>query len=164
MSRAQEVLESAALPSRGVYAATGDYSHEELFQLAARYMEKAKLGEDDVMYGLAQGVIAYFHEKHPHIFTGYADFSTFLRAINSFIHPEVYRIHPGAELPVFNTLHEASGRSILLYQSPRRMPGFAKAMIMASAREYDIIPVVDYRALEGDDDAFVFDITWEEKT
>lgn len=57
-------------------------------------------------------------------------------ALNDVIHPQVRRLYPGADVPVFDYDTSANGMLVMDYRSPRMMCSFAEGLLEGSADHY----------------------------
>ena len=60
---------------------------------------------------------------------------SFLDSVENFVHVEVKKLYPDADLPRFITEHRDENHIVLIYQSEKRLESFAKGL-MYSCGEY----------------------------
>jgi hypothetical protein len=72
----------------------------------------------------------------PHFFSPHTNTRAFVLTLNSIIHPEVRKLYPGADVPVFD--FDASQADVLVvgYHSPRKMCAFAQGLVEGAAEYY----------------------------
>jgi hypothetical protein len=145
------LLERAGLD--GIYTSLGSYPDSDLFGLVAA--ASALTGDD------AQAVIRWFGreamptlaESYPSFFEPHTDVRTFLGTLNDIIHPEVRKLYPGADVPVFGFSYAPDGTITMRYVSGRRMCAFAEGLIEGAAAHYGQTVQLDQPAcmLRGDE-------------
>ncbi len=128
----QEIIDSCDLSTGGAYTSVGTYDHKEMFQMVGKLAEikSTSVGELLELYGNHFfGVLAksypQFMEEH--------DLFTFLSSIDGYIHPEVLKLYPDAELPRFSSEVNQDGVLILVYESSRKMADFAIGLLKGAS-------------------------------
>ena len=126
---ADQILETADLPSGGVYTAVGTYDHKEMVELVTHLSKATNVAVKNLLEKFGEHAFGIFVKAYPHFFEKPKDSFSFLEGIEGYIHPEVLKIYPEAELPKFET--EISGNTMVMtYHSVRKMGDFARGLIM----------------------------------
>lgn len=83
--------------------------------------------------------------------------------LNDIIHPEVRKIYPGADVPVFE--FDSSGDALIMrYKSPRRMCAFAIGLIEGAAAHYREEVACEHSAcMNSGDEQCVLRISFKEQ-
>jgi heme-NO-binding protein len=77
-----------------------------------------------------------FAERYPGFFEPHQTTLEFLLTLNEIIHPEVRKLYPGAEVPVFD--HSVSDHRLTMgYKSDRKLCMFAEGLIEGAAAHYE---------------------------
>jgi hypothetical protein len=124
-----EIIEQSDLPSKGVYTAVGTYSHDEMHQLVHQLSQKTGANPDDLYYAFGTYFFSVFEQHYEHFLKEQNNAFSFLDTLESYIHVEVKKLYPEAELPRFDTLHMDAEKMEMLYTSERKMGPFAKGLI-----------------------------------
>ena len=80
-------------------------------------------------------------------------------SINDYIHVEVRKLYPDAELPHFATLHRDEHEMILEYTSSRRMGDLAYGLIEGCLKQFGETANIEPEALREDGSKVLFTIT-----
>jgi hypothetical protein len=80
-------------------------------------------------------------ERYPVFFDGHTSTRSFLLTLNDIIHPEVRKLYPGADVPVFDFnpvpgLEVGEDRLIVGYRSARRLCALAEGFIQGAAQVF----------------------------
>jgi len=130
------VIAGAALPNEGAYTAVGSYDHAELLRLAERLSVETGTPVAELMLAFSDTVFTLFKRRYgPFIGQARTCFE-FLGRIESYIHVEVRKLYPDAELPHFSYPRSDDLQMIMDYRSPRPMAVFAEGLVMAAIRHY----------------------------
>ena len=124
-----ELLESSKLPSGGTYTAVGTYDHAELVALLIAYSSRKNLSVPDLLRGFGQYLFGRFVVLYPVFFENKRSAFDFLSHIDSYIHVEVRKLYPDAELPTFTHRIIDDNRLELTYTSAKHLPDFAEGLM-----------------------------------
>lgn len=95
-----DLLEAADL--NGAYTSLGSYPDAEFLNLVE--IAAARLGQppDEIIRWFARRTIPLLAFKYPAFFSRHTSTRSFLLTLNDVIHPEVRKLYPGADVPVFD--------------------------------------------------------------
>ncbi len=130
------VIEGANLPNGGAYTSVGNYNHRELLKLAGRLSMETRTPLPQLMETFADRIFKLFARRYGHLMAGAGSCFDFLGQIESYIHVEVSKLYPDAELPAFTYPEHDESRLVMEYRSPRPMSGFAEGLLRAAIRHY----------------------------
>jgi hypothetical protein len=74
--------------------------------------------------------------SHQQLFERHSSTRTFVLTLNDIIHPEVRKLYPGADVPVFDFASTPSGDLVMGYRSPRKMCSFAEGLLEGAAQHF----------------------------
>ena len=137
MEMEDRLLETSDLASGGIYTAVGTYDHGELLTLVQRL--SAETGEEVPVLVTTFGRYLFFKlaETYAHMLNNIPDVFSLLTQVEDFIHVEVRKLYPDAELPTFRH-HFIDDRHLeLLYCSPRPFAPLARGLIEGAIAYYD---------------------------
>jgi Haem-NO-binding len=95
---ADRMLEACALPSGGVYTAVGTYDHHEMVQLVSQLSTLTGVAVPELLRTYGQHLFGRFVHRYPHFFAGVDSAFAFLHNIEGYIHVEVRKLYPEADL------------------------------------------------------------------
>lgn len=127
---AERIIEESALPSGGAYTAVGTYDHSELVQLVGRLSAITQMPIPELLRGYGKHLFSRFVERYPHFFAGVTSCFGFLEGIEGYIHVEVRKLYPDAELPTIESRRVNDDRLDLTYRSSRPFGDFAEGLIL----------------------------------
>ena len=126
---ADRMITAAALPSGGAYTAVGTYDYREIAQLVAQLSTLTDITVPELLHTFGSHLFSRFGETYPYLFIGMTSTFNFLRHIEDYIHVEVRKLYPDAELPTFACDTSTPGRLIMEYHSSRPFADLAEGLI-----------------------------------
>jgi hypothetical protein len=124
------IVEESNVPGGGAYTAVGTYDHAELVSLLVAYGRIKDRGVDVILREFGQHLFRRFVVLFPRFFVDVKSSFDFLEHIESYIHVEVKKLYPDAELPRFVHRRLADGSLELIYSSLRHLPDFAEGLMI----------------------------------
>lgn len=132
-----DVIESANLPSGGIYTAVGTYDHSEMVQLVVGLSQRTKIPVSNLLKIYGKHLFVILMKSYAHFFPKIENAFDLFEQIDTHIHVEVLKLYPDAELPKFYTTRIDSNTIEMLYQSERKMADFADGLIEAALEYYN---------------------------
>lgn len=131
-----DILESSNLPSGGIYTAVGTYDHTEMVQLVVGLSKRTEVPISQLLKTYGKHLFTVFTKGYPHFFENTNNVFDFFEQIDLYIHVEVRKLYPDAELPKFDTHRPDNNTLEMLYQSERKMSDLADGLIEAAIEYY----------------------------
>jgi hypothetical protein len=128
------LLEAAGV--NGAYTSLGSYPDEELLKLVAAAATMLGQPPDAIVQWFARQALPLLALKYPVFFSPHTSTRAFLLTLNEVIHPEVRKLYPGADVPVFDYDNSSPDVLVMRYSSPRRLCSFAHGLIEGAAAHY----------------------------
>lgn len=130
------IIENSNLESKGVYTAVGTYSHFEMVELLTNLSSTINVSIPDLLFVYSEHFFQVLVDSYPGFFQKQTNAFDFLESIESYIHPEVLKLYPDAELPKFVT--KRSGNQMdMTYISERKLADFAHGLMTAAVSHFD---------------------------
>ncbi|HLI48079.1 MAG TPA: heme NO-binding domain-containing protein [Chthonomonas sp.] len=129
-----DILEESQV--HGVYTTLGNYPDDELFQIVCAASKILHISPHEVIRFFGQKSIPLMAAAHPEFFSAHNNTRSFILALNTIIHPEVRKLYPGAQVPVFEFDTSSSNKLIITYSSPRKLCAFAQGLIEGTAEYF----------------------------
>lgn len=123
------ILTRSVLPSGGIYTAVGTYSHTELLALVTQLSEATDRPVPSLVRAYGEYLFQRFAVLYPQLFAGVDDAFGFIERIDGYIHVEVRKLYPDAELPRFLARRVGDDELELTYESPRPFADLAEGLI-----------------------------------
>jgi hypothetical protein len=128
-----EVLETTELPSGGIYTSVGTYDHQELIAMVIRLSQITKTPLPDLLQTYGQNLFGKLMETLPQFIPQNQDCFEFIKAIDSYIHVEVRKLYPDAELPHLRCDEVDDNKLLLHYSSCRPFAKVAEGLLLGCA-------------------------------
>jgi hypothetical protein len=129
-----QLLDAANLD--GAYTSLGSYSDDEIFALVKVASETLSLPQADVLRWFGREAMPLLAKRYPAFFACHDNVRSFLLTLNNIIHPEVRKLYPGAQTPVFDFDTSLADVLAIGYNSPRRLCALAEGFMHGAAGYY----------------------------
>lgn len=126
---ADNIVNNSQLESGGVYSAVGTYNHSEMVQLVTNLSQEVETPIEDLLGVYGNYFFKILMASYPQFFEGVKSAYQFLSGIESYIHVEVLKLYPDAELPHFEIESPNDNTLIMTYHSERKLHAFAEGLI-----------------------------------
>ncbi len=135
---ADEIIERADLDSGGSYTSVGTYDHIEMERLVSELSKVSGTSVADLMILFGRHLFSRFHFHYQQFFNDeiYSSFD-FFPLVENYIHVEVKKLYPEAELPSFEFEPAPEGQMILIYKSSRHFVDLAEGLIHGCADHFN---------------------------
>jgi hypothetical protein len=120
----------------GAYTSLGSYSDDEIFALVRVASETLSLPQEDVLRWFGRRAMPLLAKRYPAFFASHENVRSFLLTLNGIIHPEVRKLYPGAQTPVFDFDTSVADLLAIGYNSPRRLCALAEGFMHGAAGYY----------------------------
>jgi Haem-NO-binding len=127
-----DIIESSNLASGGIYTAVGTYDHSEMVQLVVGLSTRTQIPVSTLLKTYGKHLFGVFTTSYPLFFKYVDNAFDFFEQIDRYIHVEVQKLYPDAELPKFDTVRPKENVLEMLYQSERKMADLADGLIEAA--------------------------------
>jgi len=131
-----QIIEGSDLSSGGVYTAVGTYDSSEMFSLVGQLSARSGIPVSELLRVYGQHLFTRFASGYGHFFSKVEDSFQFLEQIENYIHIEVRKLYPDAELPHIHTQRLNANTLELFYTSERKMGHFALGLIEGCGLHY----------------------------
>ena len=156
-----QLIERTQPASGGAYTSVGNYDYGELLAMVSELSRLSGTPVPDLVRSFGQRVFKrLFVQHYGSFFKEARDCFTFLEGIETYIHTEVRKLYPDAELPLFKVKREGDDRLIMEYRSTRPFADLAHGLILGCVGHYQENIAVAYEDLaEGKCTAARFTLT-----
>lgn len=135
-----DLLTSAGLG--GAYTSLGTYPDEQMYALVAAACQALGMGQEDLLRHLGRRTFGYLAGRNPELMDGFRTSRDVLLSLNAVIHPEVRKVYPGADVPVFDVQVLGDSEVALAYRSNRGLCHFAEGLALGAADHFDQVVTV----------------------
>lgn len=153
-----ELLTESNLPSGGTYTAIGTYDHAEMITLVQNLSQKTRLPVPDLLrtYGRYM-FVAFTRGYRPFVDRVDSAFGL-LQSVHHYVHVEVRKLYPDAELPHFTVEQPAPNHLTMHYVSERKLADFAHGLIEGCLAHFGETATITQTNLVDDGSQVLFDI------
>ncbi|MBC86645.1 MAG: hypothetical protein CL677_05650 [Bdellovibrionaceae bacterium] len=131
----EDIIEEANLDSGGSYSGVGTYDHSEILSLVTVLSEKTGKEASELVHAFGEHMVGVFKKAHGDFFSK-PDTYSFLESVHSYIHVEVRKLYPEAELPAISCKNGGDGSFELHYYSNRPFADLAGGLIAGVIKHY----------------------------
>lgn len=124
------------LKSGGVYTAVGTYPHSELVGLVQELSNETQIPVPELLKSFGQYLFGVFEKNYGMLFESINGSLDFLEKVESYIHVEVQKLYPDAELPRLEKERVSDSTLIMVYNSKRRLADFGEGLILGCAEYF----------------------------
>ena len=124
------IIEASELGSGGAYTSVGTYDHRELVQLVVNLGRFTDEPVPDLVRRFGEYMFVRFFQMFPVFFAESDTAFSFLAKVEGYIHIEVRKLYPDAELPSLLCETPEPGRFIMCYRSNRDFADLAHGLIL----------------------------------
>lgn len=131
------IIDAAALDNDGAFTSVGNYHHEQMLRLVQALSEASDTPTEQLLQAFGKWVfLRLFAAHYGQFFVEPRTVFDFLSGIESYIHVEVRKLYPDAELPTFEIERPAEARLLMVYRSQRPFAHFAHGLIQGCVTHY----------------------------
>ena len=130
----EKLLDDAGV--EGAYTSLGSYPDAQMTALVAAGAALLGLPAHDVLRWFGREAMPALARRYPAFFRSAPGTRAFLLTLNSLIHPEVRKIYPGADVPVFDFSDAPDGALLMGYNSHRRLCALAQGFVEGAGRYF----------------------------
>lgn len=153
-----QLLTDQELPSGGVYTAVGTYDHAEMVRLVHKLSQQTSIPIPDLLRAYGRYMFATFTRTYRPFIEGTTTAFSLLSSIQDYIHVEVRKLYPDAELPHFTIRQPAENHLTMHYVSERKLADFAHGMIEGCLAHFGETATILKKDLVPDGSQVWFDI------
>ena len=129
-----QLLEAAGVD--GAYTSLGNYPDEDLYELVAAAAGALQLPANAVVRWFGVQALPLLAQKYPEFFASHRSTRSFILTLNGIIHPEVRKLYPGSEPPMFDFDSSSPEVLVMGYYSKRRLCALAEGFVEGAARHF----------------------------
>lgn len=154
------IIEKSDLPSGGAYTAVGTYSHTEIVSLVCNLSEEIHIEVSDLLKEFGRHLFHQLAKSYPEFVKKSATPLDFLEQVETYIHLEVRKLYPDAELPSFECARPHSANQLYMtYHSVRHMEDVCEGLIRGSLEHFNSTADIERKSVDDDSELFIITIT-----
>lgn len=130
------MIEGAPTKNHGAYTSVGTYDHEDLIQLVGSLSKVTGTPAADLVKSFGRYLFVRLSKLYPQFFASVDSTLDFLPSVENFVHVEVLKLYPDAELPTFEWETDDSDLFHMTYRSKRPFADLAEGMLLACIEHF----------------------------
>ena len=135
----EDMIEKSELPNDGAYTAVGTYNHEEIVRMTLNLSQAVDIPVATLLEVFGKHLFGRFSERYPAFFEDVTDPFEFLKNIDNYIHVEVRKLYPDAELPRFYHEQKSDNELTMYYLSSRHFEDLAVGLITGCLAHFNVV-------------------------
>lgn len=148
------LIDKSDLPSGGAYTAVGTYNHTEIVKLVMTLSQETGTPVPELLKVFGEHLFAILIRAYPHFGDGLTSSLDLLESIDSYIHVEVRKLYPDAELPRFQCTRPAPKQLQMIYESSRHFEDLCEGLIRGAIAHYQESATITRESLPDKREAF----------
>lgn len=149
------LIEKSDLPSGGAYTAVGTYDHREIVSLVMTLGSETGTAVPDLLRGFGAHLFGALTRAYPQFARETDDALAFLENVEDYIHVEVKKLYPDAELPRFECRRPAPGQLEMIYDSSRHFEDLCEGLIAGCLKSFGTPATIARETLPDGREKFV---------
>ncbi len=142
------LADNSELGSKGVYTRVRTYDYKELYAHLDLLSKETGVSIADLIMVYGNYLFQKFTKHYPQLFENIKDSFELLEQLESFIHIEVQKLYPDAELPSFEHERISENELLMTYTSGRGLASFAHALILGAGNHFNELLQVEVTELQ----------------
>jgi len=136
MDAVERVMKNANLPEGRVYVAGGTYPFEELLGIVVAMHKETKIEIPVLLREYGRYLFHRLIASYPQLAAGKNSPLDFIEGVDHYIHVEVRKLYPDAELPKFSVESREENKLTMIYQSGKKMESFGEGLMLGCAEHF----------------------------
>ncbi|OQW49187.1 MAG: hypothetical protein A4S09_03730 [Proteobacteria bacterium SG_bin7] len=148
LETADKVITTSKVENGGAYTAVGTYNHKDILEMVTALASLINSPVSPLVKVFGHHLAKVFVKKFPDFFSSQKTLFDFLISIDGYIHVEVRKLYPEAELPTFSHRKIRENCLELTYKSQRPFADLASGLIDGCIEHYGEKIKVSYQDLD----------------
>jgi len=132
---ADKMIEMAKLDNNGAFSQGGNYPFSDLVKLLAALSEITGKSKDELLFIFGQYLFSVLVKLYGKNIKEVGSSLDFIDSVEHYVHVEVKKLYPDADLPTFKTIQKDEKQLTLIYSSEKKLESLAHGLI-SSCGEY----------------------------
>lgn len=124
-----QVLVESNLENQGAYTAVGTYDYNELIQMVVALSQNVGIEVPVLVKTFGRHLFEKFAEGYATKISGFQSSFDLIEQVEDYIHVEVRKLYPEAELPTFTYQHIDDETLVMTYESSRPFADLCEGLI-----------------------------------
>jgi len=144
------IICNSELKSGGVYTSVGTYDFQEMLNLLESLSKKINVEIPKLLEVYGNHLFYRFVDLYPDLIQKSSSMFDFIEKIDQYIHVEVKKLYPDAELPKIIVNQKTNQFMAMTYQSERKLGKFALGLLSAATEYFETPADIEMKNLIED--------------
>ena len=104
-----QLMSNLDLPSGGAYTAVGTYEHDEIVQLVSELSKLTEIPTNLLVHAFGVRLFSILVQRYDYLITGIDNPFIFLERLEDYIHADIRKLYPEAQVPTFTCEYDLQG-------------------------------------------------------
>ena len=132
------IISNSELKSDGVYTAVGTYDFQEMVNLLISLQAKTEIPIAQLLEVFGHHLFNRFVDLYPEFMEQSQSLFDFIGKIDQYIHVEVKKLYPDAELPKIVVNNQTDDYMDIIYKSDRKLGVFALGLLKGASEFFKV--------------------------
>lgn len=150
------IIEKSELPSGGSYTTVGTYPHTEIVSLVCNLSAEIGTEVPDLLKAFGCHLFNGLATSYPAFIKKSASALDFLEQVETYIHVEVRKLYPDAQLPSFECSRPHFPNQLyMVYHSVRHMEDVCEGLIRGCLQHFNATAKIERKNVNADSELFI---------
>lgn len=133
---ADRMIEASLLENKGAYTQAANYPFEELVAIVTQLSQITEIDMGVLIETYGRHLFDRIVGLYPPIVANFTSSLPFIAQVDTFIHPEVKKLYPDADLPSFQLISLSERELIIDYISNKPLIPLARGLMLGAADHF----------------------------
>lgn len=144
---ADEMIAKAKLEHAGVFTQGGNYPFTDMVKILTALSEITGKAPNELLHIFGQHLFKVLVKLYGKDIKENNSALEFIDSVESYVHVEVKKLYPDAELPTFTTTDKDENSLTLIYASEKRLEAFAQGLMEACGEYFNEPLTITYETI-----------------
>ncbi len=145
---ADKMIEKAHLDNHGAFSQGGNYPFDQMVKMLTALSEITKKEPNELLYIFGRHLFSILVKLYGKDIKSAGNALDFIDSVEDYVHVEVKKLYPDADLPTFKTIEKSDDILILHYKSEKKLEAFAHGLIEACGEYFNEPFNVEYKTIK----------------
>lgn len=133
---ADGMLEASLLENKGAYTQAANYPFEELAAIVTKLSQITGIAMGTLIEAYGRHLFGRIVGLYPPMVANFSSSLPFIAQVDTFIHPEVKKLYPDADLPSFQVITLSEKELVIDYTSNKPLMPLARGLMLGAADHF----------------------------
>lgn len=155
---ADEMIAKAKLENGGAFSQGGNYPFEDLQKLVVSLSEITQKKPEELLFLFGENLFATLVTLYGQDIQETGGSLEFIDSVENFVHVEVKKLYPDADLPTFTTVEKGDNSLVFHYKSNKKLEAFAHGLMVACGKYFNENIEIEYKVISEEPHTVEFSI------